>query len=195
MTIGELFSMVLATLRDPRAIARAILALDWPRSARWMALALITVLSVIVVQVLQIASGSYGEVVLFGISVSTAIGLGLGQFLMLGVGAYAMSSVGRMFGGTGDLDGAIILLTWLQVVLFVFQVLQLVALFTFPGLLSVFSLAAFGVSFWLLTIFVAELHRFDRLALVFMGILATLFAMGLVFAVLFSAMGLSVVGV
>jgi len=195
VNFGELLSMVLATLRDPRSMARAMLALDWPRVARWQALALITVLSVIVVQVLQIASGAYSEVVLFGISVSTAVGLGIGQLPMLGAGAYAMAGVGRMFGGRGDLDGAIILLTWLQVVLFCFQVLQLLALFLLPGLSSMLALLAFGISFWLLTIFVAELHGFERLALVFMGILATLFGMGLIFAFLFGLMGLSFVGV
>ena len=46
-------------------MARIIIALDWPRRARWEALALVSVLSVIAAQVMQMASGDPAMMTVF----------------------------------------------------------------------------------------------------------------------------------
>jgi hypothetical protein len=195
VTVSNLISLVLLTLREPRSAAQMMLALNWPRAARWQALVLISVLSTMVVQLMQIITGSTGQMILLGFTVSPAVGLGIGQLLMLCAGAYAMTAIGRWTGGRGDLDGAIILLTWLQVVLFTFQVLQVLLLFILPSLSDALALAAFVISFWLLTVFVAELHGFTRLGMVFLGIVATLVGLAVGLAILLSFMGIAVVGI
>lgn len=195
MTLSSIISLVLMTLRDPRSVAQIILALDWPRAARWQALFLISILSIMVVQLMQIAMGTTAEMVLMGQPVGVAVGLGIGQMVMLIAGVYAMAIIGRWVGGRGDLDGAIILVTWLQVVLFGFQVLQVLLLFILPPLSDMLALGAFVISFWLLTVFVAELHGFQRLSVVFLGIVATLIGLAIGLAIILSLMGVSVVGI
>jgi hypothetical protein len=79
--------------------------------------------------------------------------------------------------------------------LFTFQVLQVLLLFILPSLSDALALAAFVISFWLLTVFVAELHGFTRLGMVFLGIVATLVGLAVGLAILLSFMGIAVVGI
>jgi hypothetical protein len=46
-----------------------------------------------------------------------------------------------------------------------------------------------------LTVFVAELHGFQRLSVVFLGIVATLIGLAIGLAIILSLMGVSVVGI
>jgi len=50
-----------------------------------------------------------------------------------------------------------------------------------PLLAELLGLMAMGLFLWLLTVFTAELHGFRRLGMVFLGILATALAVGVLF--------------
>ncbi|NCM97616.1 MAG: YIP1 family protein, partial [Rhodobacterales bacterium] len=77
----------------------------------------------------------------------------------------------------GRFDEALILVVWLQFVLLGLQAVQLVAYAVAPLLADLIGLATVALFFWLLTNFVAELHGFKSLGLVFVGVLATLVVM------------------
>ena len=189
MTLGYILQLFGQTLRAPRDVAQQILALDWPRQARWQALFLVAVLSIIAAQIIQILSGEVVMTTLLGVTVSLAITIGLAQLIIMVVGAYAADILGRLAGGRGSLDGAILLLAWLQAVLLIFQVIQIALLFALPGLSTLMGLAAFVLSFWLLTVFIAELHGFRSMALVLLSILMTMVLLGLVVSIVLGLLG------
>ena len=192
MNLSMLMSYVGLTLREPREMARVIMALDWPRQMRWEALVLVSVLAVIAAQVLQIVTGTVAMMSFLGFDVTAAVGLGLIQLFVMSLGAYAATWLGRLAGGQGRLDDAILLLAWLQTVLLVFQIVQIALIFLIPFLSGPIGMLAFVLSFWLLTVFVAEMHDFRSLPLVFLSILATLVLIGLIVSMVLGVLGMQI---
>ena len=178
------------TLRDPRSAARAILGLDLPVQARWLALVLVVVLTVLATQIgLQLfplpASSAWDVLMRNGL---LAVPL---QVAFLALVALGMSHVGRRFGGRGRFDDALILVAWLETVMLVVQLAQLVAVLAVPPLGLLIGVVSLGLFFWLLTAFTAELNGFDSLPKVFLGILGTMFLTGFALVALLATLGIS----
>ena len=174
---------------DPRAAARAIIQSDIPMNARWLALALVVVLSVIFGQIsvtLMLAPSGVMGAVMTGPSVS--ILLQAGVLLMM---AIAAQQVGRMFGGEGTFPDAMLLIACLQGVMVMVQVVQIVALLLLPPLSGIVGLIGFGVFLWVLTGFMAELHGFRSLLNVFGMILVTAFSIAFLLAMLLAMAGIA----
>ena len=98
----------------------------------------------------------------------------------------------RAFGGQGDLDGAIILVVWLQFVLFVLQLVQTLFLTAIPFIAQLIGFVAFFLTFYLACNFIAVLHGFRSQLNVFVGMLATLFAFALVVTVVLGILGIEI---
>lgn len=178
------------TLRDPRSAARAILGLDLPVQARWLALVLVVVLTVLATQIGLLlfplpASSAWDVLMRNGL---LAVPL---QVAFLALVALGMSHVGRRFGGRGRFDDALILVAWLETVMLVVQLAQLVAVLAVPPLGLLIGIVSLGLFFWLLTAFTAELNGFDSLPKVFLGILGTMFLAGFALVALFATLGIS----
>ncbi len=112
------------------------------------------------------------------------------QLTVMAIMAIAIFHGGRVFGGNGTLDGAILLVIWLQFVNFL---LQLAGFFLMLALAVPFNLVMIVsavISTWLLVNFIAVLHGFQSLGTVFGGVIGLYVAVSVVVAVLLSIFGL-----
>ncbi|MFV0361448.1 YIP1 family protein [Tropicimonas sp.] len=197
LTRSPIRELVLETLRDPRVAARRILAAHLPLAALWEALALVVVLSVLTGQVATMLVGGLtpDSVSLLPVFFFSPFLLALVQGVLLVVMVAAVYGIGRAFGGQGQFAGALALVTWLQFLMVCLQVLQGVALVIAPLLSTLLGLAGVVAFFYLLTIFICELHGFTRPGMVFAGILATLVGMIFILSILLGILGIGYVGV
>ena len=104
--------------------------------------------------------------------------------------------IGRAFGGTGTLGGALRMVIWWQGFLAILQALQLVLVIASPLLAGLVGLVGGLYSLWVYVCFVSVLHGFASRGQVFLGILASLFgvAFGLILlsSILAAFLGLEV---
>ena len=190
MTLTDFLKAARYTVREPRAAARWVLQLGLPTPARWTALALMAVLSTLLVMLdLQII-GAPGDPMLQA-ALANPMSLAAVQMLILALSAWLMARIGQIFGGTGQFSDAVMLVVWMQAVLLVLQVAQILAALVSLPLSDVVAFAGFAISMWLMTNFVAELHGFTSLSRVFLGILGS----GLVLVVALAVLLTVVMGV
>ena len=190
MTLTDFLMAARYTIREPRAAARWVLQLGLPVPARWTALALMAVLSTLLVMLdLQII-GAPGDPMVQA-ALANPMPLAAVQMLILALSAWLMARIGQIFGGTGQFSDAVMLVVWMQAVLLVLQVAQILAALVSLPLSEVVAFAGFAISMWLMTNFVAELHGFTSLTRVFLGILGS----GLALVVALAALLTVVMGV
>ena len=175
-TLADLLNLARLTLKHPRAGARQLMALNLPTPVGWTALGLTAVLSTLLVH-LSFAMQPADVQVFFALAMASPLRTALLQAGFIAVSVVAVTSIGRWRGGRGSFDQALILVVWLQFLLLGVQGVQLVAYALLPVLADLIGLATVALFFWLLTNFVAELHGFNSLGLVFVGVLATLAVM------------------
>lgn len=184
MTPGaRIAALAQLTLRNPRQAARVLLASDVPLPARTMGLLLVAVVSAILA---SLQTGMQAEPVdpLIQEMTASPVRAAVLQWVILVLSVGVIHAMGRSFGGTGTLADALLVTVWLQVVMMGFQALQLVAEFLSPALAALVGLTSLAVFLWLITSFVAELHGFRSLGLVFMGVLGAALGLGFVMAFL-----------
>ena len=179
---ASLGALLRDSFRDPRGVARRLIAEDLSMEARWLAAAAVVALSVLV-----------GEVTIFMLTVPT--GGVMGGFLgapvsaallqggmMIG-GAFAIALVGRAFGGHGRFADALLLMAWLEFVMLVFQTAMFVVMLLFPFTAIALGGVAVVVFFWMLTQFTLQLHGFASSVKVFLCILGGFFVAAAVLGV------------
>lgn len=189
--------LVRLSFRDPRAAARAVLALDLPTPILWQGLLLVVILSVILARVTAMLLGPpmvEGEDPMMPAFFADPLQLGFVQGCLLVVMVFAVHWVGRSFGGSGSFDGALALVAWLQFLLVCLQAVQTVAMLVLPPLSGLVTIAGIVVFFWLLTQFLCELHGFDSPAMVFLMVLVSMLTISFGLVILFSIMGLVFLG-
>jgi hypothetical protein len=173
MTMAHIAGLVRLTFAKPREAAQVVMRMPLALQDRWAAVALMAVLSAFLMQamaaLLPPAVGPNGEVL-----------QPVGPFFWAGMIAIGMVltaslafAVGRWRGGKGELADAVILIAWLQFIQLLMVVLQLVLLVTVPLLTPVVEIGAVLLFLWLLVNFVAEMHGFRSLGLVFLGVVVT----------------------
>lgn len=188
--LPSLLRMARATLTDPREGARHIMGLALPRGILMQFYVLELVLSAMSsVLFLSLAPMPDG----MAIPAETAVIYTAFEGMVGLIIAFGAFRIGQAFGGYGSFEQAFALVIWAQFILLCFSVIQLVALFVLPPLTDVISIAALALFFWLMVNFVAELHGFTSLGLVFAGIIVSLLGLAILLSILFSAMGLSLV--
>jgi hypothetical protein len=106
--------------------------------------------------------------------------LAISQFSLMLLGAFLMWRVGRVFGGTGTFAQGLSLVAWLEVVLILLQVAEVLVLLILPVLALPVGIASLFAFFYLITHFTAALNGYTSLAKTFFGILATAIAVLLV---------------
>ena len=185
LTIAGLLSMARDTVSAPRDGARRGLALGLPVHVAWNALALMAVGSALLTHLSYLLSPPPKQD-FFAQAMSSPFRTFVLQGAVMAAGAWAMFAAGTARGGTGSLSGAISLVAWLQFVLLLLQVAQLVAQVILPPLAGIIGFAGVVLFFWLLTAFVMELHGFRSALVTLLGIVAVMFLLGLVAATLLS---------
>lgn len=187
--LPEMIALARATVEDPRGGAARVLRLDIGRGTWIEALLFIAVASVIVSNLADAVMAARGVATtpspLFANPVVTAV---LMSVLLIG-SAIAVHGVGRAFGGVGDLDGALAITAWLQILMLAVQVVQLGVAVLLPGLAAIIGLLALGLFIWLFINFVAELHGFQSLGLVLAGSVGAVFAIAFVLTIILAILG------
>jgi cysteine desulfurase/selenocysteine lyase len=99
--------------------------------------------------------------------------------------------IGVFFGGTGSFEESALLVIWLQFILICVQVIQIATLFVLPPLAGLITIIAIALYLWLLVNFIAVLHGFTSLGMVFVTTLLSAFALLFVFSLILAVLGLA----
>ncbi|MFD1912185.1 YIP1 family protein [Halodurantibacterium flavum] len=188
LSLSGVIGLLRATLADPQTTARQLIAMPLPMAARWQALILVVVLSVLLLQLALFIAGGVA-----------AAGEGMVQSALLQGGVlvvtvFAIHRIGRAFGGTGDLGGALILMAWLQFVTLCFQAVQIVTLLLVPPMASIVAIVSVAVFLWLLVTFVQVLHGFRSRLMVMFGLVGSFFALAFALSFILVLLGIPIPG-
>lgn len=181
MTFERLLLAGLATLQDPRKGARAVIEQGFDMRASWTGLLLISIVSALLSSVTVLALT--GEAAVPALLLQP-FALAAVQFVALAIAALLVFVIGRQFGGTGSLADATALIVWFEVVFTAIQVLQVLISLALPTLGISFGLFTVLIFFWVLCHFIAELHGFQAIWKVLLGVLASGFAVSLILALI-----------
>ena len=191
MTFDDFKALIGLSFRDPNAAAHALMGQGWPIQARWMALLPAVSLSALLASLAAVLFSTPApdgtQVVILS---HQPMVLALMQFGAIVMAAGLMSSVGRMFGGHGRFEDALLLTVWIEVLLLVVQAAQLVVSLVLPGVAGMLGLAALVLFLWLTVQFTKALHGFRSSAKVALGLIGTAFVAGFVLSLIAAALGI-----
>jgi hypothetical protein len=193
MNFTELKGLIGLTFRDPQQAARILIAQGWPLSARWMGLVLaISVSAILAYLSAQIfpAPDLGGEMAPVLNLTYTPMALAGMQLVAITLAAGLMSGVGRMFGGRGSFEDALLLTVWIEVMLLLVQVVQVLLSLVVPGVAGMLGIAAIAMFLWLTVQFTKELHGFTSNLKVTLGLFGTALAAGFLLSFIAAAFGL-----
>ena len=178
MTLGQrLRDLAVLTLQDPPQGARRLLAEDVPLAARSAGLLLVAIVSALLAT-LQAGTDPQMMDPFSAFMLASPFRTAVMQWLFLALSVVLVYQVGRLFGGRGSFPDALLIVVWLQFLMLILQVAQLVAGLVSPALAGIIGLVGFGVFLWLMTTFSAELHAFPSRGFVFLGMVLTCLAVG-----------------
>ena len=182
-TSAELWELAQLSLTEPRQGAAKLLEDIPSRQALWL------ILSIVIVFMVMIGEASKLTMTEQTISFGAMVVLQGGPALLMVVLIY---HVGRAAGGTGSFDGALLVVSWIQFILVFFQLAQVIMAVIMPPAAVMLAIISVGVFFWLLSNFVAELHRFVSPWRVFWGALGIMVPLSLVVVMIAGAMGFDI---
>ncbi|MBF9029670.1 hypothetical protein HKCCE3408_04610 [Rhodobacterales bacterium HKCCE3408] len=182
-SLVELVALTRLTLSAPRTGAAVVLREETGREGAWLLFAIALVLSIFGVELEFLALGVRNVALVY--VAATQAGASL---ILLG----AIHHVGRAFGGSGDFDGALKIVAWINFVFLFVQAVRIVVLLVLPPAEDVFMMLSFALFLWLLVNFTAELHGFRSLGRVFLGVILAAVGLIAVFNLLGSLFGISV---
>lgn len=189
MTLAAFWALILLTLREPRAAAGQVVRLLPDTQSRILALGAVAA-----------ASGALGvageQLFAFVTKIdlgpsSNAVPLALFQAGLMVYVAFAMTVFGRQFGGQGRFGDAFTLVLWIEAIMVVGNIAQLVVMVFFPLIATLATLALFALMVWLLVQFTAALHGFTNLFAVGAGVVAVFFGSAMVLGALMLALGIT----
>ena len=190
LTFANLAALVRLTLTRPRAAAAELMRVPLPMSGRWTALLLSAALSAMLMQVLAAmlppAVGPNGEALR---PVGPLVWAGMVTVGMM-ITAGLAHSVGRWRGGKGEFADALILVAWLQFLQLLLVAVQILLMAVAPMLAPLAEIGGVLLFLWLLVNFVAEMHGFRSLGLVFLGVILTFVATVFALSILMMAVGI-----
>lgn len=185
-SVSSLSTLARFTVQDPRAAARSLMAMNLPNSARWLMFGLVASGSALLTHVgLNLFPPT--DASLMGNAFASPLETALLQAGLLLITVFCIFAVGKWRGGTGNFADALLLISWLQLVLLVLQAAQILAMMIFPPLAEVMAVLGLGLSFWLLSQFIAQLHGFVSGWRVFLSIVAAILVVALVISMVLVA--------
>lgn len=175
--IDFLRDLLAETLRRPRDAARRLIGSGLAGSVAWTGYGIVVTASAVLAWLSMSATPVATGGVLDGPAM-TPIGVAAVQAVSILLLAGVATLFGRAAGGTGRFPEALLLAVWLEFILILLQVVQLVVMIVFPFFSVLISMGGMVLFLWLLTNFVAELHGFSSLPKVFFGIVASFLLVG-----------------
>jgi hypothetical protein len=192
LTLGNLLRLARDTVSNPQEGAATVLSYAPARQALWLMFALVIVLSLLMREVVGLIIVLPTDGPIMGPLQNSPVILGLLMAGLLFVTIHAVHRIGVFFGGTGSLEEATLLVIWLQFILVCLQVIQLATLFVLPPLAGLITILAIALYIWLLVNFIAVLHGFTSLGMVFVATLLSAFALLFAFSLVLSILGFAV---
>lgn len=183
----DMRELVRLSFAEPENGFRAVQALNLPIPARWMLVAVSVVMGVLLAYLLPVLSGQAGEI-------PTPLTATVIQGGMNLLAIWLLAMIGRMFGGTGRFEDAILLVGWLQLMMVGMQAVQVLVMLVLPplgGLVMILAIAAF---FWMFSGFTCALHGFESRFMVLMATFGTLFAVAFVLSFVLILLGIQIPG-
>src|SRR5690554_6701245 len=168
MMINNLKTLVRLSVAEPEKGAAAVLALNPPMAARWLLMGFAVTLGVVLAYLLPVFAGRAAELPAPFTAAVVQGGMNIAAVVLVTV-------VGRMFGGSGRFEDALLLVGWLQLIMSFVQLIQLVVMVLLPPVAGLIMVAAVALFFWLLSGFIRTLHGFQSRFLVLLASLGTLF--------------------
>ena len=159
----DLTRLTLETPRDPKSVAEHLLGLGLLRPQIISLFAVSVCLSVISLFVSNVSmNGDNPFVIVVGPGlVMGPLPVAIMIFIMTLFSALASSRIGRMFGGQGDFNALLIVMSWLQWMQFVFQMLSTLLSFVSIALSGLASLVIFVLTLWIFVAMVDRAHGFE----------------------------------
>lgn len=184
-----LSSLISLTLRDPAAALARLRALGVGTREAWQAIMLASatgaILSWLALRMLP-ASESGGLFALAGAPIVMAT-LQLGAAALF---ATLLARVGRMFGGTGSFADALRATAWIEILMLLAQIPQLLLAVILPGLGGIVGMLTFGLYLYLTVLLTRAVHGFRSPVMVALGIIGTVMVTGFALSVIAAALGI-----
>ena len=159
----NLTRLTLDTPRDPKSVAEHLLGSGLLQPQIISLCAVSVCLSVISLFVSNVSiNGDNPFVIVVGPGlVMGPLPVAIMIFVMTLVSALASSRIGRMLGGQGDFNALLIVMSWLQWMQFVFQMLSTLLSFFSIALSGFASLVIFVLTLWIFVAMVDRAHGFE----------------------------------
>lgn len=176
------------TLENPTEAAEQVLATTLEREYLWSLLTLASVLSVLMVLLIQMVLPAPEDSAMALPFLDSPLLFGIVMWGSLVLLVFCVHYIGQMFGGTGRFDQSIMLVIWVQFLLMVSQMAQLAVAIVSVPIAALLGLGFLLLWIWIFASFVAVLHKFDNRGLVLGGIamsfLGVLFGLSLLITIL-----------
>lgn len=176
-----MIALAFNSLFAPRETIRRILRLPYDRNVFLLAAGLLACVSGIV-------NGLF--VPTLDGSATAPIAVAIRQMVLFAVLAFAIDRLGRMFGGKGTFDGALRVVVWHSAVEVIAMVIMFVSVVIFGALGQLALVVMLFWLFYILAVFVQELHGFKSLFLTIVGLIAGGIAIGIPAMLILAALGL-----
>ena len=184
---AELAHVMQMTLQNPRAAARHLMDRQLPLSTVWLVLALMAVVSAVLSTVSLLLAPAQTEASVIEPNLlamlQNPLQVAVLQAVVMVIMAMLAQGVGRMFGGRGNFRDALVLIAWTEALLCLLQLAQIVLLLVSPSLAAAIGLFGMVLFMWVLSNFIAEMHRFASAGKVLFGIIATVLAVSVLIAI------------
>lgn len=175
---NRLFQLARLSLRDPKRGAAAVLEIRLPLQEAVELSVLVVLLGAILSSIYLDFDAGIDEDQAVSIFAQPVVFAAFQGAILFAV-VIATYLIGRMVGGRGDFTGTIVIMAWLQFIMLLFQLLQVVAAFLAPAMDGFLAIVSIVLFFWLFANFVKVLHGFQS---VFKVLAGTFMAMVAIFA-------------
>jgi hypothetical protein len=181
--------LVIESLMRPRSAARRILASDVPAAQLLQAAVLVACAGMLLgyvalsmgPEVTDISAAVLGNPLLGAVA----------QLAIMAIVVFLTVQVGRLFGGRGGFHGALALVVWLNAMMVLIQLGQIVALLLVPPLAVLLAIATMIWALCAFASFIAELHGFQNAAVVLGAVVLTTIVIFFGTAMLLAMLGIT----
>ena len=185
--LSDLFPLALQSLTQPRVGLRTILSIPSQRSDLINAGWLVIILNLILTAALTL----FGPIPPESPSTVPLATSAIMQALSLFGGALIVHRVGEFFGGTGNFDGSLKLIIWVNFILFLMQLPILLFSFLGQEIVALAMILVLVVAITQLTATIMELHDFTEVLPVLFGILGSSIIFGIALLFVLGLLGVN----
>ncbi|QYX55447.1 YIP1 family protein [Roseovarius sp. SCSIO 43702] len=195
---GLLKDLLRQTLTDPREAGRRIIAMGWPAQVLWLTLSLIAVvMSLLMSALLQAAplpDDPMGDMLRLSPAYYSPLLFAALQWVQAIVSVFALTVVGRAFGGTARVEDMLAVTIWLQIVALILGLGVIVVGVILPPLGAFAILAYLAWALFITLALIDAAHGFDNIFKALGVLVATIIALTLISAILAGLLGITATG-